>query len=387
MKKLLTFLFSVGSLYAHAQTNIKGKVKDTETPLAFATVALLQSKDSSLVKAGYSNDDGTFAFSGVENGSYLVSVTAIGYKKLFSPIIAAKGTEINLGELVAQKETQQLDEVVVTTRKPLVEVQADKTVFNVSSNINAAGTNALEVLRKAPGVTIDNNNRISVQGKNSVTVYIDGRQTVFTTAQLAEYLKTMQASDIESIEIITQPSAKYDAAGNAGIINIKLKKNTNLGTNGSLNLGYGHGMFFGKFNGSLALNHRSKKMNYFANYSNGTSTNWSDMFFYRKQNGQTFSQPSTNIADESSHNLRAGADYTIDKKNSIGFVISGVSNTNDNRGDSRNTISDERTGQINQILISKSTTDMKFKNLSGNLNYRYADTSGRELNFDANIMR
>ena len=371
----------------YAQQNVKGIAKESQNPVPFATVAILHAKDSSLVKANYSNENGTFAFNGIENGKYLVSITGIGYKKLISAAFQVADKEVDLGILQVMKETSQLDEVVVTTKKPLVEVLSDKTVFNVSSNINAAGQNALEILRKAPGVSIDNNNRISVQGKNTVTVYIDGRQSIFTTAQLAEYLKTMQASDIEAIEIITQPSAKYDAAGNAGIINIRLKKNTNLGTNGSINLGLAQGSYFAKFNGSLALNHRTKKMNYFANYTNNMSKNYQEMSLYRVQNGQIFNQPSTTINEELSHNFRTGADYTINSKNTVGVIFNYVGTDNTSAGKSRSNISNEQTKIIDRILLSNSTSSQKFNNVSGNLNYRYADTSGRELNFDANVMR
>lgn len=371
----------------YAQQNVKGIAKESQNPVPFATVAILHAKDSSLAKANYSNENGTFAFNGIENGKYLISITGIGYKKFISAAFDVADKDIDLGILQVSKETSQLDEVVVTTKKPLVEVLADKTVFNVSSNINAAGQNALEILRKAPGVSIDNNNRISVQGKNTVTVYIDGRQSVFTTEQLAQYLKTMQASDIEAIEIITQPSAKYDAAGNAGIINIRLKKNTNLGTNGSVNVGLAQGSHFAKFNGSLALNHRTKKMNYFANYTNNTAKNFQEMSLYRVQNGQVFSQPSTTITDELSHNFRTGADYTINSKNTIGVIFNYVGTDNTFAGKSRSNISDEKTNVLDRILVSNSTSSQKFNNVSGNLNYRYADTSGRELNFDANVMR
>ncbi len=391
MTKLLflsfAILFSLQNLFAQNSYNVKGIAKEGKEPVPFATIALLNSKDSSLVKAGYSNDNGTFTFNGIENGNYLISVFAVGYDKFFTPVFEIANKDIDLGILEMPKATTKLDEVVVTTKKPLVEVLSDKTVFNVSSNINAAGQNALEILRKAPGVSIDNNNRISVQGKNTVTVYIDGRQSIFTTEQLAQYLKTMQASDIDAIEIITQPSAKYDAAGNAGIINIRLKKNTNLGTNGSINLGIAQGSHFAKFNGSLALNHRTKKMNYFANYTNNTAKNYQDINIYRIQNGKIFSQPSTTITDELSHNFRTGADYTINSKNTIGVIFNYVGTDNTFAGKSRSNISDEKTKVLDSILVSNSTSSQKFNNISGNLNYRYADTSGRELNFDANVMR
>ncbi len=389
MKKLFLIALFIGTgqfLFAQNSQNIKGIVQDGAAPVPFATVALHLAKDSTLVKAGYSNDNGTFAFNSIENGNYLISIFSIGYEKLFVPVNIAN-QDVDLGTLQLPKATTKLDEVVVTTRKPLVEVQSDKTVFNVSSNINAAGQNALEVLRKAPGVSIDNNNRISVQGKNTVTVYIDGRQTIFTTAQLAEYLKTMQAADIEAIEIITQPSAKYDAAGNAGIINIRLKKNTNLGTNGSVNLGLAQGSHFAKFNGSLALNHRTKKLNLFANYTNSTAKNYQEMRIYRIQSGQIFNQAAETISDELSHNARIGADYTINSKNTLGVIFNYVGSDNTFAGDGRNNISDQATNQAREVLFSRTITKPKLGNISGNINYRFADTSGRELNFDANVMR
>jgi iron complex outermembrane receptor protein len=383
----LAMFCSLQNIFSQSSNNIKGIAKDGNEPLPFATVALLNAKDSSLVKAGYSNDNGTFAFVGIDNGNYMLSIFAVGYEKIFTPVFELANKDIDLGTLQIPKSTTKLDEVVVTTKKPLVEVQSDKTVFNVSSNINAAGQNALEILRKAPGVSIDNNNRISVQGKNTVTVYIDGRQSIFTTAQLAEYLKTMQASDIEAIEIITQPSAKYDAAGNAGIINIRLKKNTNLGTNGSVNLGIAQGSHFAKFNGSLALNHRTKKVNLFANYTNNTAKNYQEMRLYRIQSGQIFNQTSETINDELSHNARAGADYTINSKNTLGVIFNYVASDNTFAGDARNNISNQATNEVQEILFSKTVIKPKFGNISGNINYRYADTSGRELNFDANVMR
>jgi iron complex outermembrane recepter protein len=383
----LAMFFGLQNIFSQNSNNVKGIAKDGNEPLPFATVALLNAKDSSLVKAGYSNDNGTFAFNGIDNGNYMLSIFAVGYEKIFTPVFELANKDIDLGTLQIPKSTTKLDEIVVTTKKPLVEVQSDKTVFNVSSNINAAGQNALEILRKAPGVSIDNNNRISVQGKNTVTVYIDGRQSIFTTAQLAEYLKTMQASDIEAIEIITQPSAKYDAAGNAGIINIRLKKNTNLGTNGSVNLGIAQGSHFAKFNGSLALNHRTKKVNLFANYTNNTAKNYQEMRIYRIQSGQIFNQTSETINDELSHNLRAGADYTINSKNTLGVIFNYVASDNTFAGDARNNISNQATNQAQQILFSRTIIKPKLGNISGNINYRYADTSGRELNFDTNVMR
>ncbi len=136
-----------------------------------------------------------------------------------------------------------MSNVTVTAKKPMVEVKADKTILNVEGTINATGSNALELLRKSPGVLLDKDDNISLAGKNGVQVYIDGRSTPLSGQDLANYLKTLQSSQIEAIELITNPSAKYDAAGNAGIINIRLVKNKSLGTNGSVNAGWNIGIY------------------------------------------------------------------------------------------------------------------------------------------------
>jgi len=164
------------------------------------------------------------------------------------------------------KAAAALSNVTVTSKKPMVEVKADKTILNVEGTINATGSNALELLRKSPGVSLDKDENISLAGKNGVQVYIDGRVTPLSGTDLAIYLKTLQSSQIESIELITNPSAKYDAAGNAGIINIRLKKNRSFGTNGSVNAGWNVGTY-AKYNGGASLNYRNKKINIFSNYS------------------------------------------------------------------------------------------------------------------------
>ena len=143
----------------------------------------------------------------------------------------------------------------------MVQVLADKTVFNVENTINATGTSGFELLRKAPGVVIDNNDNLIVEGKTGILIYIDGKQSFLTGSDLTNYLKTIQATDIEAIEIITQPSSKYDAAGNAGIINIKLKKNKNFGTNGTISSGFNVGRF-GTSLSSISFNNRNKKNNF-----------------------------------------------------------------------------------------------------------------------------
>src|SRR5690606_34293691 len=203
----------------------------------------------------------------------------VGYVPFYSKVVEVQNAEVSLGELTMQKMEGALEGVVITSQKPIIEVRADKTILNVEGTINAQGQDAFELLRKSPGVIIDKDDNMSLAGKNGVQVFIDGIPSPLAVADLANYLKSMQASQIEAVELITNPSAKYEAAGNAGIINIKLKKNKSFGTNGSVNAGYNIATY-PKYNGGLALNYRNKKINIFGNYNYNRhrSINYFDLY-------------------------------------------------------------------------------------------------------------
>lgn len=225
MRLLFTFLTGILCLSTQAQ-QIKGVVKDEQGKLlSGATAALKKVKDSSVVKLNATNADGRYEFVGIQPGQYFVNVTHVGHapKNSLSFEVSGEGA-ISAPEVLLGKVTGNMKEVVVNSKKPMIEVKADKTVLNVEGSINAVGQDALELLRKSPGVVVDKDENVSLSGKNGVQVYIDGRPTPLSGQDLSAYLKTLQSSSIEAIEIITNPSAKYDAAGNAGIINIRLKK-------------------------------------------------------------------------------------------------------------------------------------------------------------------
>ena len=206
------------------------------------TVSLLKAADSTVLKLSVTDKDGNYSFQ-TESGKYLLSISHVGYTPMYSPIIDVAGGDVSVPGLTMAKADKDLAGVTVTSQKPMVEVKADKTILNVEGTINAVGQDALELLRKSPGVMVDKDDNISLAGKNGVQVFIDGKPSPLSGADLSNYLKSMQSSQIEAIELITNPSAKYEAAGNAGIINIKLKKNKTFGTNGSVNAGYAIGNF------------------------------------------------------------------------------------------------------------------------------------------------
>ncbi|MGC4037997.1 MAG: TonB-dependent receptor [Chitinophagaceae bacterium] len=373
--------FLVATAFAQ---QVSGNIKDQQgKALSNSTVSLLNAKDSSVVKLAASNNNGAYTFSGIQPGNYLISVTHVGYAPVYSKKFEYSGSgEVNIPSIQVDKLTGDLKEVVVNSKKPMVEVKADKTILNVEGTINSVGTDALELLRKSPGVMIDKDDNLSLAGKNGVQIYVDGRPTPLTGKDLSDFLKSLQSSQIESIEIITNPSAKYDAAGNAGIINIRLKKNKSFGTNGSVNAGYGIGIY-PKYNAGLSLNHRNNKVNVFGNYTFNDNINQSSMKLHRELLDTLFDQQSKIYFKNISHGYKAGLDYFVNKFNTVGVIVSGNATDMTVSNYSRTPISYIPTGTVDRILVADNSSKSKRNNTDFNLNYRFADTSGHELNVDA----
>lgn len=383
MKKYYTLLLiGLASASLQAQT-VKGIIKDSEDKiLVNATVTLLRAKDSAVAKLAVTDKEGRYYMKGLREGSYLVSASYVGHSNVYSnPFQLTAASELEMPALVLPRKGTGLNEVTVTARRQLVEVKADKTVFNVEGTINAVGQDVLELLRKAPGVQLDRDDNISVSGKNGVQVFIDGKPSPLAGKDLSEYLKTLQSSQVESIEIITNPSAKYEAAGNAGIINIRLKRNKTLGTNGSVNLGYGIGIY-AKYNNGIALNHRNKSWNLFGNYNYNKGRNESPFNLYREVADSIFDQHSKGMNWFESHNFKFGADYLLNRFNTIGFMVNGVRADPRGLSQSNTMISYQPTKlgvkQLNATNRSFSERD----NTNLNFNYKHTDTSGRDLNID-----
>ncbi|MBS1608289.1 MAG: TonB-dependent receptor, partial [Bacteroidetes bacterium] len=373
--------FLVVSAFAQQVT---GNVKDQQgKALSNSTVSLLNAKDSSIVKLAASNNNGSYSFNGIKPGNYIISISHVGYVQVYSQNFEYSGSgDFNVPALQVNKISGELKEVIVNSKKPMVEVKADKTVLNVEGTINSVGTDALELLRKSPGVMVDKDDNLSLAGKNGVQIYIDGRPTPLTGKDLSDYLKSIQSTQIESIEIITNPSAKYDAAGNAGIINIRLKKNKSFGTNGSVNAGYGIGIY-PKYNGGLSLNHRNSKVNIFGNYTFNDNINESSMKLHRELLDTLFDQQSKIYLKNVSHGYKGGVDYFVNKFNTVGVIISGNSTDMTISNYSRTPISYIPTGVVDRILVADNSSKSKRNNTDFNLNYRFVDTSGHELNVDA----
>ena len=386
MRKLLMLLLSAGLITSATRAQkISGTVADDQGKgLEKTTVSLLKAKDSSAVKFGATDKSGSYTFITNNTGSYIVKVTHVGYQPVFSKSFdVAAGADVTIPALTLVKAAQTLSGVSVSSQKPMVEVKADKTILNVEGTINSTGNDALELLRKAPGVLVDKDDNISLAGKNGVQVYIDGKPTPLSGADLAAYLKSIQSSQIESIELITNPSAKYEAAGNAGIINIRLKKNKTFGTNGSVNAGWNIGTY-AKYNGGMALNYRNKKINLFGNYNYNNSKNQNHFHLFRTTSvDSSFDQNSIMVNKNQSHGFKGGLDFYATKRSTFGIMVNGNLNDNESNNKSVTDIAYMPSKQVDRLLIANNTSKGSRDNVNFNANYRYADTSGHELNFDA----
>ena len=364
---------------------VTGIVQDeTGKPINSTTVFLMKAQDSVVVKFSATKNSGDYQFERLENGNYMVKVSHVGYKNIFSASFSVNGNDVAVPAIQLIKANTSLDAVVVTAKKPMVEIKADKTILNVEGTINAIGTDALELLRKSPGVLVDKDDNLSLSGKTGVQVYIDGRPTPLAGKDLADFLKSMQSGNVEAIEIITNPSAKYEAAGNAGIINIRLKKNKSYGTNGSVNAGWAIGTY-AKYNTGLSLNNRNKKTNLFGTYNYNKDKNINKMELYRTVADTLFNQKNVMLMRGNNHNYKVGMDYTLSKKSTVGVIVNGSVSENLMTSRSRTPISYIPTNMIVKNLHADNSNDMSRSNVNVNTNYRYADTTGRVLSIDGDF--
>jgi len=391
------FILCLVTSVASAQKISGSAIQADGTVASYATVLLYHAADTILAKGAIADDAGKFELENVASGRYFLNINLVGAGKCASPLFDYNGGDKVLETVKLEEASKELAQVTVVARKPIVEIKADKTILNVEGNINSQGQNALELLRKAPGVTVDNNDNISLKGKNSVRFQIDGRDVPLDSKELAAQLKGMRAEDIAAIEMVTNPSAKYDASGNAGIINFRTKKNKNIGTNGSIGgeAVYGKSL---KGGGNLSFNHRNKNLNVFGSYSNHFGDWHNTINLLRDQQGsqtdpnlpnydpsRRYDQSGEMKDNNNNHNFKLGTDFFLNSKHTLGFIVTGRHAHGPWENDSRTKISSlENPGVIDSILVASNRQPQNRDNFNFNLNYRFADTSGHELNIDAN---
>ena len=361
-------------------------IDDQKKPLDFATIILLKTKDSTMVKTSMTDLSGNYAFENMAAGDYFITATMVGYKKVTSKsfTLSAANPVVRVEQLETGMDNKNLKEVTIVSQKPFIERKMDKLVMNVENSSVSAGSTAMEVLEKAPGVTVDKDDNISMKGKQGVLIMLDGKQTHMSSADVANMLRNMQSDQIETIELITSPSAKYEASGTSGIINIKTKKNKNYGLNGTLTAGTGYGQT-SKYNGGTTLNYRKNKINVFGNYNFSDNGRLQKLDLYRKVTYRDtvtdFTQLNNMDKRRNSNSFKTGADYFINKSHTVGVLVNGYFNHSTEIANN-STFRNNNFNQSEDIRIVGNQKE-KYQNVAYNLNYKGTlDTTGKELSID-----
>lgn len=374
------------------QGSIKGKITgyvQGELP----AVSLLSFKDSTLIKVAICDKEGGFVFDLLKPGIYYVTVSHIGYaaSAFIKAEISVDKNDIILADIPLVKTTGDLQEVKVVARKSFVQQKIDRLVVNPDALISNAGTTALEVLEKSPGILVDAEGNISLKGKQGVLVFVDDKPTYIAGTDLAGYLRSIPSGSIETIEIMTNPPAKYDAAGNAGIVNIRLKKNTAKGLNGGVTLGYGQGRYL-RTNNSVNFNYRVNQLNFFSTLGLSQNNSYQDLtinrYYFTPEGSYKsgFSQNSYIKRRYGGRTGKIGLDYYYNKKSTFGIVLSGFINPIDNSVTNNASILDEA-NNITTLVKAHNPVNYRWRNGSINVNYTYKiDSAGKELNINADYI-
>ena len=394
MSRYLLFLSCVFvALSALGQTQ-KGNISITvynnqKTPLENATAELLRSKDSSLLKAAISDKAGLVSFESINYGNYIIRVSMTGYAPQYSNSFSLNEAQSNLSlpEISLQPSAAQLNNVTVTAKKPFIQKLNDRIVVNVESSVLNAGSSALDILERSPGINIDQNDVIALRGKQGVIIMIDGKPSPMSAADLANYLRGLPSNAIDRIDIITNPSSKYDASGNSGIIDIHMKKDQRLGANGTFTAGYGQGLY-PKANAGTTFNYRNKKVNIFGNYNYTYRKNLNHLILNRNfyENGVfTGSDDKDNmgIMPLNAHTARLGADFFPSKKTVIGFVVNSSFYHFTRDGHNSSVVRDNQKNPTYTFNTLSGNNDHN-NNTFANINFKHTfDSTGKELTIDA----
>jgi hypothetical protein len=364
----------------NANRTIKGKVyNNTKQPLVAATIVLADANNKVVFNTS-TDQTGSFTFNHDKEGNYTLSISFTGFKTFTSTPF--KLTDKDFGDITLGLLSNDLKEVAVQAKQNLIELDANSITYNVSKSITAQGSNALDVLKRAPSVFVDNDNTISINGKPGAMILIDGKQSYLSNREIADLLKAMPSSNIKSIEIINTPSAKYDAAGTAGMINIKTMKSQLVGFNGSITTGLSYGETI-KQNEDLSFNYRKDKTNVYGSYNHffGNYT-----YLYggdRLQNGNSYNSDTYDVDKRKRLGTRLGVDYSLDAKNTFGLLLTGNFIFGGGITDTETEINIPSTNTQQNLRAINDYYHQNTERYNININYKFEDSLGRILNIDA----
>jgi len=385
-----SFILLIPQLTFGSNAEIKGRVlNERKEPVEFASIALLKEKDSTLAFANITDSSGSYSFISVTEGNYLLAVSAAGTsREYYGPlIIDSASVSLSIPDIILKQSSKELNEVEIKAIKPLFVHKPGMLIMDVEgSALRSAGT-ALDLLKKVPGVVIDNNNNIIFRGKQGVNITIDDKSTFLANDQLVAHLQNMSASEVVRIEIVTNPSAKFDAAGRSGYINIVTKKKVKQGLNGNALVWGGYGIK-PKVGGGTELSYGKNKFNFYGSYYYGRRNTLEELDIHRNilyaDTLSVFDQQSDMEELNIFHNTRMGVDYFPDSVTSMGLMMSGR-------------LFDQSSNNFTRTSIGKSDSafSLQQRNIKSGLNYRGGsgvyykktlDTMGGEFSVNAVLL-
>jgi hypothetical protein len=387
---IVLFGMQANKLFSQTSFAIKGVILDsTNAPIDGAIVSLLQAKDNSLLKTMFTEASGVFEFESTTEQNVKIKVDQLGYANYLSNdiLLDSNRSNENLKIILKSANATNLKEVQVVSSVPFVQRKIDRTIVNPDALISNAGSNALDVLAKAPGVMVDQNGSIKLKGKTGVIVFIDDKPTYLTDSELESYLRSIPSSSIKQIEIMPNPPAHYEASGNSGIINIKTKRNKLQGWNGSISANYAQGRY-ARTSDNLNLNYSNKKIAFYSSISSTIINRYQDLKIYRRYKNtdlstkSIFNQRTYIKIGTQSYNARLGLDYYINNKTTVGVTAKGLFNlTNISKNNTANLL--DENSQLSNVVIANNNEKNEFKNGTFNLNCRHQiDTAGQQITMD-----
>ncbi len=375
-------LILCGSISAQSSlTSLTGSLHNqAEHPVAYATVVLLRD-DSIFVTGTLTDESGTFAFANLSAETYTLRFDHLEYiSQLTAPLELLPGERRTLPAIHLQASTQNLSEVVVVAkRKPRIEVLADKIVFNVAESPSTSGTNGLDLLKRSPGVSVDIEDNISLLGKSGVQIYINDVPSRLSGSDLANFLRSLTSDNVQSIELLSNPSAKYEAEGTGGIINIRTKRNPAMGTNGSLTSSFQQGRYL-RYNNGLSLSHAAERIIANLDITQSSRKAFDGFSDSKQQNGNTLLLESRSNTDDQAVNVAARVNVRLADQHILDVSGNSIFGHNRFALQSRTEIYSPTPSELSGILISPSLMDQPTQNHTLNANHQWLMSDKRNLN-------
>ncbi|MDR2232813.1 MAG: TonB-dependent receptor [Tannerella sp.] len=380
---LLCSILALWAANAFSQSSVTGAVKDSKdgSPVAFATAALLR-PDSSAITGVMTGDDGRFIIENVAAGNYLLQVSFIGYEKSYRSVNVPAQSDV--GEIMLSEDANVLGEVVVTGRRALIDQRLDRIVVNVTGNMITSGLNINDVLKRLPGLVVDSDGSVKLNGR-AATIYIDGRPTNLPSEQVAQLLSGMMGDMIDRVELIDNPSSRYEAGMSAAIVNIRMKRDASLGLNGTVQAGAGFTESDFASTGGLNLNFRSKKVNIFGNAGYDRKPNEAELFQIRNYGGETpltYDQYAQSHNDIPAYAIRAGIDWYAGPKHTFGFLFNSLSSELKLDRTGQSSVSRQGVSKTDSIIFSDIRQRSPYRTQMYNLNYRFDGEKSGTLTVD-----